>query len=645
MMFVAVCGLAPAHANAWEPIPAEAWREPARPDSGGGDAIVLLQRGELAVHDERVSYTVFVRARVFTREGRRIGTVPVDYLAPGWRVTDLQARSVRQDGGITDFDPGRVLYTTQFKFGHDEYRRATIEIPGVEPGCIVEWSYRLESEGSGYAAWPLPLAADVYTCCSVQTRVLPKDVPADYELTWKYFDTPPSHVKETWRPDREHATRVEFEARDMAAPPDEELSVPKPETTPRALTFFRPKRSEYFGYWSAWREVMSIAEQLVEADSVGVMRLAGRFRAEHPDGLQALHAAYEYLQSHVHSRNEAPWERRPELMRQWPKYRYAESVDELLRRDYATDFEINALMAAVAKRLGYPAAMGCVGDRRQQLFDFNVPGPSPQGLLTFVRTSDGPLYLSPSSRFATFGELPWYYRGGSCLFSSRAPEFSRRIAVESGAQGRTAWSIDARLGTDGAIRGDVTGTLAGADGFAFKADLWEQDPSQWRRRVAESLAGDGGPDMAIDSTIVDVPPDSSVFVHGDARWPAVASVAADRIELPVARLAPWRLHPLMAPETRVTPVLFHHARVEDVDIQVHLPAGTQVDRLPGPEQFRNDLGSWSVEYAADDSTLRVRRHVEVQRAQTTVAEYPVVREFFRRLHDADDVVLLVSRRP
>src|SRR5262249_21527603 len=122
-MACALLSVRAAHAD-WDPIPAEAWTEPAHPDSGGGDAIFLLDQSEYHHESNRFRDEYFGRARVFTREGCAIGTIEIPYRAREWKLSNVRARSVLPNGRVTEFDPTQIVTTVGLRLANYSLLRA-----------------------------------------------------------------------------------------------------------------------------------------------------------------------------------------------------------------------------------------------------------------------------------------------------------------------------------------------------------------------------------------------------------------------------------------------------------------------------------------------------------------------------------------
>src|SRR5262249_15873970 len=150
----------------WPEIPTSDWQEPARPDSGGRDALILLSRAVLEDREGEYQLEVFQRLRILTAEGRKAATIEREYLKSLGEIVAISARSIRQDRYETALDPTQIVRTTIVKSRKYEYLRVSFVIPGVEPGCIAE--FRFVMRGKYKSSWyePWYFQNEYYTCTS-----------------------------------------------------------------------------------------------------------------------------------------------------------------------------------------------------------------------------------------------------------------------------------------------------------------------------------------------------------------------------------------------------------------------------------------------------------------------------------------------
>jgi len=642
LVLLALALAAPARAE-WDPIPPEAWQEPARPDSGGGDAILLLDRSECHDLQGRFRFEYFGRARVFTAEGRDLGTIDIPYLKGRWKLSDVRARSVLPNGRASEFDPAQIVETTAFRYGDYHLVHATIAVPGVEQGCIVEWAYTLEGEAPQYGGWRFTFANRVYTCLSSHTWRSSSWWKDELPRSWRYTGIPSVLVEEICEPNREHPLTVTFTVRHQRGVRGEELAPPAEDATPRVTVFYGGQQTT--GYWSSWKSRFDEYQKELNKKPGALEAIVKEIRARHPDPEAALAEVYSWVQGRLRSLDEPPWDHRPQQEHEAKSYHWVESLGELLDRGEAMPLEINCLMVAAARQLGLAASLGFVGDRRFEVFDPRSRGLPPLNVITCVKLANGAIGLQPNSRFAPFASLPWYLRGGPCLLSGETPDLLWPVPANLGAPAKADWKVEVQLDAEGVIDGRVEARLSGEEAAQWKRDLWEQEPARWSAFLTDRLAENGGPQATCEAPALDSSPDSEFVLRATARWPNIASVTGDRIMVPLDRLIPWRTHASFRPESRKQPVLFRYPRDEVFHAGLRLPPGMTVDRVPDPQTFENGAGSWSVQWTKTGDVVSVERRLVMRFAEYPAQDYRVVRTLFRALEQADQSVLLVTKQP
>jgi len=627
----------------WDPIPAQAWQEQARPDSGGGDAILLLDQSEYLDKQGSFRFQYFGRARVFTAEGRDLGNVEIEYLKDRWKITDLHARSVLANGHVTEFDPSQVVTTTLLHSGSFSVARASVAIPGVEPGCIIEWRYTLEGPTAEFGNWRFDFANRVYTCVSTHTWRPTSWNKDTIRRGWHYSGIQPVFVHEDCAPDCKQPDRVTFTTHGQIGVRDEELAPPADDATPRVFVFYGDGPTT--GYWSEWKRDLDAVQADLVKNPGDLPNLVKEIQRTHPEPESALAETFRWVQGHIRSIEEPPWSERGDEQKRFRSYRFAASLKELMTRSEASPFEINCLMVEAARDLGLTAAVGCVGDRRVGKFDHEISMRPPFNFISVVNLSDRAVFLQPDSRFAPYGSVPWYLRGGSSLLTGRTSSLFITVPADNGIPATSRWVLRARMTDEGAIDGRIDGHLEGEESSDWRRRLWDVDPATWKTYLKDQLAEHGGPQTNFDPPVLDGSPDSEFVLRATAHWPNIASVTGDRVVLPLDKLIPWRTHARLAPERRKQSLLLRDRRVERFHIELHLAADMSADHLPDPQRFENDLGSWSQRWSYTDGVVFVDRELQIDFAELSWQDYRTARDFFRALEQADQTVLLVTKKP
>jgi len=130
--------------NAWLPVSPDDLALKDNPASPGADAMVLYRKSEVSAEQLGVdgdSDEEYVRIKIFTQAGTKYGDVEVEFLNNQLDVKDLDGRTILPDGTILKFE-GKVLEKEIQKRNGLKSLAKTITLPGVQPGCIIEYRYR-----------------------------------------------------------------------------------------------------------------------------------------------------------------------------------------------------------------------------------------------------------------------------------------------------------------------------------------------------------------------------------------------------------------------------------------------------------------------------------------------------------------------
>jgi hypothetical protein len=629
-----------AHAD-WDPIPDQAWTEPARPDSGGGDAILLLDQSDYRQEGGHFRCDYFSRARVFTREGRSVGTVEIDYPPGVWKLSQIRARSVQQNGRSVEWDPSQLVETELLRYAGHTWSRAVVLVPGVEPGCIVEWGYTLEGPSEETEGTRFQLANQVYTCKSIHTWWPSKAVPAYVLRSWTTRGIHKVLVQNVCAPSCEQPERMTFTATGLPGIREEIFAPPASDVAPEVIVYYGGETS--LEYWSEWKQLFDQIQEQLGKRSGNLAGIVDGIHAKHPNPDSALAACFGWIQSHLHTSDDRPWSERfgPSPK---PDPSGSESLGALLEKSEAGSFEIHCLMVAMATQLGLDASIGFVGDRRLGGFDRDRRAIPPFNLVTVVKMRDGnTYYLQPDSRFAPFGSIPWYFRGGTCLLSGKSTDLFRNVPAGVGARACAQWNVHLVLDDQGRVRGTLEGHLSGEASATWRRALWDQDPTLWTKRLREWLEPGPGFDLRFEAGGVPDPPDSDLVVRAEGRWPELAAMEPDRIGIPIWRLVPWRMHQVLPPGRRKLPILFGNAQTEVVHLTLDFPRSMRADHVPDHQEFSNDIGAWQLHWMSRGNEVVMDRRLELSEAEVPASQYALVQDLFQRLSEAEQGSLVLRR--
>ena len=130
----------------WLPIPPADLVLKDNPKQPGAHAMILYR--ESAVNEKYAStdgssINEFFRIKIFTQEGTEEGNVEIPFLKESADIKDIRARTIHSDGSIVNFE-GRPFEKIIEKRSGAKYLAKTFTLPDVQPGCIIEYKYRIQ---------------------------------------------------------------------------------------------------------------------------------------------------------------------------------------------------------------------------------------------------------------------------------------------------------------------------------------------------------------------------------------------------------------------------------------------------------------------------------------------------------------------
>ncbi len=632
---------APPAPRVWPAVTADVWSQPARPDSGGRDAIILFEQGTAQDKGSSFRFNLVRRVRIFTEDGRDAGKLEVDYLRGRSKLLEVRGRSVRQDGTSTELAPDQIITTTILKSGGLEYNRATMIVPGIEPGCLVEYEYTLEGKYGDFWAMPWSFQNEYYTLES-SFHWKPAENLRPY-ARWAMRNFPESWVERTCTPTCTEAKEISFVVRGTPGTREEQWTPPLGDRGAGLVTFYMSPAMDTIRFWSLWKTFLDEVADLFAKDARGLDAVLAEAKASDPDPERQVEAVSRWLRANVRSTAEPSWQELQMKRKEGSFWGSHRSIRDLLRKAEGSPYEINLVLATAAEQLGFEARVCLLRDRREGVFDTDVVGQLPTEAVTAIRKKLGAWrFYEPASRFAIPGSVPWYLRGGAGLVAGSGSELTLTIPPDDGAPGEAAWHLDLTLDAQGGLAGPLAGALRGEQARWYRSWLWPLDPARRPELLGEDLSSRSVPKLTLEAPDLAAPADSAFVVAGQASYPNIAVAVGAATTLPIVDLAPWRLHGEFTGERRSKPIYFRYPRREVVTVDLHLASRGKVEELPAPRTFENEIGAWSTTWTRIPDGVRLERAVDLRHAELTARRYPLVRTFFAGLAEADRELLLIQ---
>ncbi len=638
---IGLAALAPAaraNPRPWEPIPASAWTEPARPDSGGSEAITLLSRGEVIDRNEECDVRILRRILVLTAEGASAGRVEI-VVPEKSVVSDIAGRAVFRDGRTVELRADQIFTSVLWKTGRTRWDRTTFLVPGIEPGCIVEYQYAIREPS--YWSDPWYLQDESYTCRSELVWHPSEWVPAAQKPRWTLQRIPEFQVAVQTLPDDQLPREVRFTALAQPGVKGEPLAPPLSDAAARVLVGYGDLR--YDLYWSWWKHQIEdfVTELQKDTGPLDGMVQAALKRTGDPD--RALHEIHDWLRANLATVDEASSDELQRGARAKSEFDQSPSIADLFRRGHGIPFEINVAYMTAAKQLGMSAHLVLVRDRREGAFTPEVKGWAPGWVVTAVQHPDGRVrYHQPASRFALYGSIPSSLRGGSGLRLGDDQRLFEALPAQDDRGAEERSTVRLKLDAAGNASGELTTRLEGESARRLRAALWRENPSRWAVRMAEQTPAPSGTTIEYAPVAIDQPPDSALVLRAHVTISGAGAAAGRSLALTLDRLLPWRFHARLREERRRMGFYFEYPRREIDDVWIELPPGAALDGEVPPQHYEGALGSWDVTAEAAPGGLHVSRRIELLESDLTARLEPSVREYLNGLDDRDHLPMLVK---
>jgi hypothetical protein len=665
--------------QSWPPVTEEEKAMKECPQQPGAPAVFLYR--ELANDENDFSASVTCRLKILTPAGKERATIEIPFVKGSSKVEGLRARVVRPNGTVEEFS-GPVFEKTVVRAGGFKAKVMTFALPGVDVGAIIDYSYKIVPDSSGSSSKkgledledmmgpqgkPREGGIDTQTglfFLPVETWDLQEDlftrkakfvyVPSDQieqllgllgtrmRMNWVTLG-----LKEGSGPERIKG-RVQIELENIPAFEREEYMTP--ESTQRMtvrIYYIEGTMDSADKYWKEesknWQKG---AEKFMRKSSAAAAE-AQKLVAGIDDPPAKLRALYDRAQKirNLSYDKTLTNQRRKEL-----DIKDNRSVEDVFKRGYGLRSDITRAFAAMAKAAGFEARVVRAATRDDKFFDKNLFGLYDQFdcELAMVQIGGRDQLFDPATPFCPPGLVRWNCADTVCLAPSDDPPSFLRTPAYPPDTALTQREIALSLDLEGNLAGTAKVTFQGQEALIRRVEHIGEDEVAVKKDLEAEMAAilPSGSKVTLRKVDNIANNDDSVLAQFDLSLPGLATLAGERILLPVSPLLGSRQHPFRH-DKRKYPVYFPYPyRVFD-DIVIALPAGLRVETKPAPHKIDKEGFSYSlVSVAEGEMKLHIQRDLVVKKSYFPVLQYMNVKAFFDQVTAADEeqVILTVEKK-
>lgn len=621
-----------AMADSWPEISADDMKMTSEPKAPGAPAIYLYRQVDR--DDGRNGHEIdFARIKILTEEGRKYADVEIPFVKEQADVHGIKARTIQPDGTTAEFK-GKVYEKTVVKAKGIKVLAKTFTVPDIRVGTIIDYSYSVDlKEGYVYDSHWI-LSEQLFT---KKAKFSLKPSP-DFALRWSWPVGLPTGTK----PPEKDGSNIRLESENIPAFQVEDYMPPEDALKFRidfAYSDGMPEKDDA-KFWKQqgkkWYESFNSFVDKRKAMEAAVATIVSP--ADTPETkLQKIYDRVLKVRNTSFEREKTAQEEKRE------KLKDINNVEDIWKRGYGNEREVNYLFIALARAAGMDAHPVFASSRSAYFFDPRLMNPHQLNTdVVLVKLPGNDLYLDPGDKFAPFGLLPWFETNVQGLLLDKDGGQWVKTLLPDSSFAKTDRRAVLTLSEDGTLEGTLTVTFGGLEALELRTSERDDDDTS-RKTTLEDLVKESIP-VGIDVELTNKPdwatPLPTLVAEYHLKVPGWIAGAGRRALMPVGLFGQSEKH-VFEHADRVHALYFHHPYVKSDDISITLPLGWTVSSVPAP--IKQDAKAVVYSVTTDDKkgSLHLSRTLKVDILLLDKDKYGILRHFFQlvRAGDEQQVVL------
>jgi transglutaminase-like putative cysteine protease len=628
----------PTPAN-WRPITSEELKMAAA-DTGDpeAEAAVLFREGELI--DDTVEGTIlriYVRLKIFNDRGRRFGEVQLPYRAEIGKIGDVRARTVRSDGSAIDVQD-RDVFDTLIVNGVQGAKRAVVfSMPGVEPGSIIEYRYR-QTYIKGFRYFAIDLQTELFTR-ELHFSFQPQ-ASSNLALRWVTFNAPdPSVFATVWDGN--------FDVRAKDIPPLKREPLMPPDLAVKIwgwLYYSEEFDTDPEKYWRSYARRMHERAERETEPTRAIKRVVSSISLAGDSTSDRVRRIYDYVQSEIANIGPRGASLTPEGEKLWKRN---ETAEETIRHRYGTPREINRLFIAMLRAAGLDARVAELTTRDENFFHRKFPDAFQlNSEVTAILDRNGaPRFFDPGTPYCPIGMLSWEKEGVPALVYGKRDSRFIETPVSHATANIDSREIKVEPTPDGGAEAVFESKNTGQRAIQLRNELIGL-PIEERRQRMFAAVRDLKPLASLREDSLSI---TNLNDPGSPLTVRVALGLSDAVTRTESRMIVRpalisRPGSTLLPAPRRANSLYFHYPYSEVDrVSVTVPDGYEVEHLPDPVVLDIGAAKYRASFTQTGTQVVYERLLVLDAIMFTVDEYPVVKQFFDRVSQADNQVISMRK--
>jgi hypothetical protein len=627
----------------WLPIPPEDLALKDNPASRGANAMILYRSSDVNekyVNTDGAYVNNYLRIKIFTQEGTEQGNVEIPFFKDSQDIKDLRARTIKPDGTIVNFE-GKPFEKTIEKRSGQKFLAKTFTLSDVQPGCIIEYKYRVQFKPNFLYDNQWVLSSDLYTR-EGHFSILP------YQSSYEYFPlyfrqyALASKVTPTPKPDGTYSLTVH----DIPGIEDEAY-MPPLETIEARVEFYHldegsPSNETQDHFWARtekkWNDDLEHFINKKSALEQEVSRIVSP--SDSPEiKLRKIYARVQQMRDLSMEVSKTEKEQKAENIKK------NSNVEDMLHHGYGNGREMNFLFVGLVRAAGFEAAEVRVAPRNVNFFYPQLQDADELGAdVVWVRAGSQEYYLDPASFYFPFGVLPWYETNTEGLRLSKKANDIVTIPLPPSAEATVVREADLTIDEDGLASGKLTVDFTGQKAALWREGIHLQDDTGRKKTLEDEIkkwlpAGSNFEVTKLDNWDKE---DMPLHVEGTVKLPAFGSSVGRRILVP-ATIFIVPENQAFQTAIRHNAVYFRYPNEEIDDIKFHGPSGYKVETVPPAKAVKpGAVVGYEISASQQGTVAEVKRKLVINGLMFPVEYYASLRSFFNTVKSDDEVQIVLQ---
>ncbi len=615
----------------WQQPTPEELKMTAEPSAPNADAIYLYR--EDSTDNKLHMEAVYVRMKILRDEGKKYADVELNGASRDFQITDIQGRTIHSDGTVIPFT-GKPYEKLIVKTKTMQYKAKVFSLPEVETGSILEYRYKLRYDDNLMLSpeWdvqqPIFVRKSHFHYVPTDRQVISHIDKGSATSSLAYSQILPkgSKVVET-RGD------YDLELENIPGLPREEYEPPMDAFAYRVRFYYTSIRSPQ-EFWNSWGKSWSHDIDKFASPSSAITDAAKELTSgatTQDEKLGKLYDAVMKLDNTRYSREHSKDEDRAEGVK-----RIKSAADVLaLKRGSPDDLAI--LFLALARAAGFHAEAMAVVNRDRDFFQQNYLDANQfDDLIVFVTVDGKERAFDPGERYMAYGTLHWKHT----LAGGIRQQDGHTIIANSPGSGYKDTIVqrvaDITLAPDGTLTGNATIICTGQQAVRWRQKALEGDEVAMKKDFDEQLEPTLPPGVVIHTDhFLGLDTENTNLMIRMKVTGSLGTATGKRIFLPLSIFSAGS-HDPFASSHREEPIDLRYPYLEKDEVTLRLPAGFQVESVPGDARVDLPQNAVYLSHAkADGQTITFSRSYVMANPLYSAAEYDKLKGFFDDVSNKD----------